>query len=256
MTEWELGAGLKDQAVIVTGAAQGVGRATAIALAAAGARVFAIDRNGPGVAATIASLAEPKRHQAVEYDLSNVSGIPGLVQRARHELGTPWALANVHAVLRRVALEDVTEEDWDLQLDVNLKAGFFLNRAVAEAMIPEQRGGRLINFSSAGFLKGAMHGSHVYVASKGGVIAMTRALARAYGPHGITVNTVVPGQIDTPMQHTDNPPDVVAAVTKSSALGRMGRPEEVAAVVVFLASQHSSFITGAAINVSGGSILY
>ena len=256
MSNWDLGMGLKDQVVIVTGAAQGVGRATAIAMAEAGARVFAIDRNGDGVSQTVASLPDSARHLAVEYDLARVGGIEALVGRAQREMGTPWALANVHAVLRRVALEDVTEEDWDLQLDVNLKAGFFLNRAVAQAMIPEKRGGRLINFSSAGFLKGAMHGSHVYVASKGGVVAMTRALARAYGPYGITVNTVVPGQIDTPMQHTDNPSEVVAAVTKSSALGRMGQPEEVAAVVVFLASKHSSFITGAAINVSGGSILY
>lgn len=254
--EWSLGAGLDNQVVVVTGAAQGVGRATAVAFAAVGARVFAIDRNGDGVAETVAALDDPSRHTAVEYDLAQISGIDHLIERARREMGVPWALANVHAVLRRKELEDVTEEDWDLQLDVNLKAGFFLNRAVAQTMIPEKRGGRLINFSSAGFLKGAMYGSHVYVASKGGVISMTRALARAYGPHAITVNTVVPGQIDTPMQHVDNPPEVVAAVTHSSALGRMGRPEEVAAVVVFLASRHSSFITGAAINVSGGSILY
>lgn len=253
---WDLGAGLEDRVVLVTGAAQGIGRATATAFAAAGAHVVAIDRNGKGVRATVAEMAEPTRHLAVEYDLAAISGIGDLVNEAQRAMGTPWALANVHAVLKRVPLEDVTEDDWDLQLDVNLKAGFFLNRAVAQAMIPERRGGRLINFSSAGFLKGAMYGSHVYVASKGGVISMTRALARAYGPHGITVNTVVPGQIDTPMQHVDNPPEVVAAVTHSSALGRIGKPEEVAGVVVFLASQHASFITGAAINVSGGSILY
>lgn len=85
---------------------------------------------------------------------------------------------------------------------------------------------------------------------------MTRSFARAYGEYGITVNTVVPGQIDTPMQHTDNPPEVVREVTNSSLLRRMGRPHEVAAVAVFLASDHAGFITGAAINVSGGSILY
>jgi NAD(P)-dependent dehydrogenase (short-subunit alcohol dehydrogenase family) len=256
MARWDLGAGLEGRVVMVTGAAQGIGGATADAFAAAGALVFAIDQNGPGVKATVARMAEPTRHRAVEYDLRNISGIRGLVDQAQQELGPPWALANVHAVLRRKPLEEVTEEDWDLQLDVNLKAGFFLNRAVAEVMIPEKRGGRLINFSSAGFLKGALGGSHVYVASKGGVVSMTRALARAYGAHAITVNTVVPGQIDTPMQHTDNPPEVIAEVTRSSVLGRMGRAEEVASVVLFLASQHSSFITGAAINVSGGSILY
>lgn len=242
--------------VIVTGAAQGIGQATAVAFSATGARVFAIDRNGPGVRATIAGMSDPSRHVAEQYDLTNIGGLADLARSARDRLGLPWALVNVAAVLVRQPLEEVTETDYDLQLDVNLKAGFFLNRAVGELMIAGGQGGRIINFSSAGFLKGPLAGSHVYVASKGGVVSMTRSFARAYGEYGITVNTVVPGQIDTPMQHTDNPPEVVREVTNSSLLRRMGRPHEVAAVAVFLASDHAGFITGAAINVSGGSILY
>jgi NAD(P)-dependent dehydrogenase (short-subunit alcohol dehydrogenase family) len=242
--------------VIVTGAAQGVGQATAWAFGAAGARVFAIDRDGEGLRTTLSGLAGGPDHAGEVYDLSETRGLAALVQRARDALGVPWALVNVAATLRRRPLEEVTEDDWDLQIGVNLKAGFFLAREAAELMMQAGEGGRIVNFSSAGFLKGALGGSHVYVASKGGVVSMTRALARTYGPHAITVNTIVPGQIDTPMQHVDNPPEVVAAVTASCPLGRMGRPEEVAAVAVFLASTHAGFINGAAINVSGGSILY
>ena len=242
--------------MIVTGAAQGVGRATALAFSAAGARVFAVDRDGDGLRTTLAGMDHGPDHVAEVYDLGETSGLAALVHRVRDALGIPWALVNVAATLRRQPLEEVTEVDWDLQIGVNLKAGFFLAREAATLMAEAGRGGRIINFSSAGFLKGALGGSHVYVASKGGVVSMTRALARTYGPHAITVNTIVPGQIDTPMQHLDNPPDVVAAVTASCPLGRMGRPEEVAAVAVFLASTHAGFVNGAAINVSGGSILY
>jgi NAD(P)-dependent dehydrogenase (short-subunit alcohol dehydrogenase family) len=242
--------------VIVTGAGQGVGRATAQAFSAAGARVFAIDRDPDGLRTTLSGMGHGPDHVGEVYDLSETAGLAALVHRAHEALGVPWALVNVAATLRRQPLEEVTERDWDLQVGVNLKAGFFLAREAAKLMVHAGNGGRIVNFSSAGFLKGALAGSHVYVASKGGVVSMTRALARTYGPHAITVNTIVPGQIDTPMQHVDNPPEVVAGVTASCPLGRMGRPEEVAAVAVFLASTHAGFINGAAINVSGGSILY
>lgn len=256
MSAWDLSAGIDGKVVIVTGAAQGVGRATAEAFDAAGACVFAVDRDGDGVRATVAGMTSGPRHVAQEYDLRDASGLRDLAHSAQEELGVPWAVVNVAAALRRQPLEEVTEEDWDLQLDVNLKAGFFLARAAAELMIAGGVGGRVINFSSSGFVTGGLGDSHVYVASKGGVVSMTRALARTYGPHAITVNTIVPGQIDTPMQHLGNSPEVVAAVTAGCPLGRMGRPEEVAAVAVFLASMHAGFVNGAAIDVSGGAILY
>jgi NAD(P)-dependent dehydrogenase (short-subunit alcohol dehydrogenase family) len=251
-----LGAGLEGRGVIVTGAASGVGRATARAFAAAGARVAAVDRDGPGVEATVTGLAEPDLHMALRFDLADVGRIPDLVSDAAQGLGDLWALAHVAAVLRRQPLHEVTEADWDLQLDVNLKATFFLDRAVGETLISAGGGGRIINFTSGSFLIGPMSGSDAYVASKGGVVSMTRGFARSYGPYGILVNAVSPGQIDTPMQHIDNPPEMVAAGIAACPLGRMGQPEEVAAVVVFLASTHASFVNGATINVSGGSIMY
>jgi NAD(P)-dependent dehydrogenase (short-subunit alcohol dehydrogenase family) len=251
-----LGAGLEGRGVLVTGGASGIGRATVEAMADAGARVAVLDRNAEGVAATIAGLGEPDRHMAVPYDLSDVAGLPAMVARVRDELGDLWALAHVASFLRRQPLDEVTEDDWDRQHDVNLKASFFLNRAVGQSLIAAGGGGRIVNFTSAAFLTGALSGSDAYVASKGGVVTMTRSFARAYGQHGILVNCVSPGQIDTPMQHTDNPPEIVQAAMQACPLRRMGQPSELAAVVVFLVSTNSSFVHGATINVSGGSSLY
>jgi NAD(P)-dependent dehydrogenase (short-subunit alcohol dehydrogenase family) len=251
-----LGAGLEDRGVIVTGGASGIGRATAVAFAAAGARVAVVDRNAEGIEATLAAIGEGDRHLAVPLDLADIASLAPMVANVRETFGDLWALAHVASVLRRQRLDEVTEADWDLQHDVNLKASFFLNRAVGSALIAAGKGGRIVNFTSAAFLTGALSGSDAYVASKGGVVTMTRSFAKAYGPHGILVNCVSPGQIDTPMQHVDNPPEVVEAAQQACPLRRMGQPEELAAVVVFLASTNASFVHGATINVSGGSSLY
>ena len=253
---WSLGAGLEDRGVIVTGAASGIGRATARMMAAAGARVAAVDVDEGGLAETMALLGGGDGHLAIPFDLAETAAIPDLVSDAVGLLGDLWALANIAAVLRRRHIDEVTEEDWDLQLDVNLKASFFLNRAAGNAMAAAGRGGRIINFASMAWLVGPLLGSDAYVVSKAGIVSMTRGFARTFGPHGILVNTVAPGQIDTPMQHLDNTPEVMERAMAMCPLGRMGRPEEVAAVVVFLASRHAAFVNGATINVSGGLIMY
>lgn len=251
-----LGEGLVDRGIIVTGGASGIGRATVEAMAAAGARVAIVDRNAAGIAETLSGLTEPGRHRAVTFDLGDIAGIGEMVADVRHHFGDLWALIHVASVLRRQPLDSVTEEDWDLQHDVNLKASFFLNRAVGQQLIADGKGGRIVNFTSAAFLTGALSGSDAYVASKGGVVTMTRSFARTYGPHGILVNCISPGQIDTPMQHVDNPPEVVAASIQACPLRRIGQPSELASVAVFLASSNASFVHGATINVSGGSVLY
>lgn len=253
---WNLGAGLEDKVVIVTGAAAGIGRATAVAMAATGARVALLDRDESGIQQTISQLPNSDAHLAVPFDLSNIAAIGPMVEDVASRLGDIWTLAHVAAVLRRQPLSDVTEQDWDLQLDVNLKATFFLDRAVGEHMISAGTEGRIINFTSGSFLVGPLAGSHAYVASKGGVVSMTRGFARTYGQHGILVNAISPGQIDTAMQHDGQSPQSVASATEACPLGRMGQPEELAAVVVFLASKHASFVNGATINVSGGAIMY
>lgn len=251
-----LGAGLEGRAMIVTGAGSGVGRSTALALAACGARVALLDRDGGSLDAAMSEIADPDRHMAVPFDLARVPDLPGMVDGVVRQLGGLWGIAHVAAVLKRQRVDDVTEADWDLQHTVNLKSSFFLNRAVGQELIRLGQGGRIINFTSGAFLTGALSGSDAYVASKGGVVTMTRSFAKQYGPHGILVNCVSPGQIDTPMQYIDNPPEIVEAAIKTCPLRRIGRPDEVASVVVFLASSHASFVSGATINVSGGQTLY
>ena len=203
---WNPGAGLEGRGVIVTGAAGGIGRATTQAMAAAGARVAAVDRNETGLHETMETLDDEDRHLSVTFDLADATTIPDLVSHVVDRFGDLWALANVAAVLLRRRLDDMTEEDWNLQMDVNLKAAFFLNRAAGNGMVAGGKGGRIINFASMAWLVGPILGNDAYVVSKAGVVSMSRGFARAFGPHGILVNTISPGQIDTPMQHIDNTP--------------------------------------------------
>lgn len=255
MSDWDVSSGLAGRGVIVTGAGSGIGRATARAMAAAGARVAAVDRDTDGLAATMASLAGDG-HRAEVFDLADVAAIEPLVARVVHDLGDLWALVHVAAALRRQPLAEVTEADFDVQTTVNLKATFFLDRAVGNVLVAAGGGGRIVNFTSAAFLTGAIYGSDAYVATKGGVVTMTRSFAKQFGPHGITVNVISPGQIDTPMQHVDNTPEVVQAAIEACPLRRIGQPEEVAAAALFLASRHGSFVNGATLTVSGGSVMH
>ena len=150
----------------------------------------------------------------------------------------------------------MTEEDWDFQHDVNLKAGFFLNRAAARIMREQGRGGRLINFSSQGWWTGGFGGSVVYSATKGGIVSMCRGLARTYAKDGITVNSVSPGAVDTPMMRGGLTDEQLQASIAMIPLGYMAEPADLAGTVVFLASDHARYITGATINVSGGWLMY
>jgi NAD(P)-dependent dehydrogenase (short-subunit alcohol dehydrogenase family) len=190
-------------------------------------------------------------------DLRDLATHGPLVERARSELGNVFVLANLAAVLRRVAsLDHVTEEDWDFQHDVNLKAAFFMARTAGNAMIEQGQGGRIVLFSSQGWWTGGFGGSVVYASTKGGVTTMCRGLARTFGPHGITVNCVSPGQVHTPMLMTGLAPEVYESMKKQTPLGYVAEPEEMAGPVVFLASDHAKYITGATINASGGFLMY
>jgi NAD(P)-dependent dehydrogenase (short-subunit alcohol dehydrogenase family) len=253
---WNLGAGLEGRGVLVTGAAGGIGRSVAEAFASAGAHVVAVDLDAAAVEDVVAGLGGSGRHAAVAADLADLGGHAALVERARAEAGSLYALAHVAAVIRRRDLEEVTEEDWALQEAVNLRATFFLNRAVARALREQGRGGRIVNFASQGWWTGGFGGSVAYAATKGGVVSMTRGLARTFGPDGILVNCVSPGAVDTPMLRDGMSAEALERFRGQIPLGRFAAPEEIAGAVVFLASDHAGYITGATLNVSGGQLMY
>ncbi len=256
MTATLLGAGLDGAGVLVTGAAGGIGGAICVALADAGAQVCAVDLPGPRLEEAVAALPGRPDHLAVGLDLGATSAVEPVIREAVARLDSFWGLVNAAAFLRRQTPAEVTEESWDAQLDVNLKATFWLNRVAGELLTAGGRGGRIINFTSAAWMTGPMINSDVYAASKGGVVTMTKGFARRLGPAGITVNAISPGQIETAMQRKENTPEAMAAVVENCPLQRMGTAEEVAGVAVFLASTNASFVSGATVNVSGGLLMY
>jgi NAD(P)-dependent dehydrogenase (short-subunit alcohol dehydrogenase family) len=255
---WNAGAGLEDKGVVVTGAAGGIGRAVVAAFAAAGARVCGIDLRQEAVEQVVSALERSERHLAIGADLTDLGAHEILLRRALDTFGRFDVLAHLAAVLRRrFDIDEISEEDWDFQLDVNLKAGFFLNRTAAKLFREQGRGGRIINMTSQGWWTGGFGGSVAYAASKGGIVSMSRGLARTLAPYDITVNTVAPGFVDTPMLVTGVPQEQLEEWKRMVPLGkRFTTPEEVAAPIVFLASDLASHITSTTINVTGGQLVY
>ena len=250
---WSLGAGLEGKGVVVTGAAGAIGREVARAFDGVGARLCLVDR----VETPLDDLEHPERHATRVVDLVDIAGHEALLRGAMAELGRLDVLAHVAGVLRRsFSLDEITEEDWDFQIDLNLKAAFFLQRAAAKLFIEQGRGGRIVNFSSQGWWSGGFGGSIVYAASKGGIVSMTRGLARTLAQHRITVNSVSPGGVDTPMLRGGQSDAQLQSFVDLIPMGRLGSAAEMAAAVVFLASDHASYITGATLNISGGQLMY
>jgi NAD(P)-dependent dehydrogenase (short-subunit alcohol dehydrogenase family) len=188
----------------------------------------------------------------------DLKGHETILRSALDAFGRFDVLAHTAAVLRRrYDIDDVSEEDWDLQLDVNLKATFFLNRTAAKLFREQGRGGRIINFTSQSWWTGGFGGAVAYAASKGGIVSMSRGLARTLAPHDITVNTIAPGFVDTPMLVSGVSEEQLEEWKQMVPLGkRFTTPEEIAGAVVFLASDHASHITSTTMNVTGGQLVY
>jgi NAD(P)-dependent dehydrogenase (short-subunit alcohol dehydrogenase family) len=255
--DWSPGAGLAGKGVVVTGGGGGIGKAVASAFAGLGARVCVVDVNDDAAAMTASGLPNPAQHMSLGQDLRQLAAHDAMLERVRHEFGSLDVLAHLAAVLRRrYDIDEITEEDWDFQVDTNFKATFFLDRAAARVMKAQGHGGRIINFTSQGWWTGGFGGSVVYNAAKGGVTTMTRGLARTYAKHGITVNAVAPGFVDTSMMRSGMTEAQLQDMAAQVPIGRMAEPEEVAGAVIFLASDLARYITGATINVSGGFLMY
>ncbi len=245
--------GLKGRVAIVTGAASGIGKAAAEIMAAAGARVTAVDVNADGVKATVAGM-NGAGHAAEVVDLSDIAACDALVARTFEREGRLDCLLNIAATLRRIDMEQVDEEEWDRLMNVNLRSQFFLCRAAGEAMKP-RRWGRIVNCSSGAGLVGGFVGATAYAITKAGIMTMTKSFAKDLGPHGITVNTLSPGAIDTPMQRTGMTRETLENARSRIPLGRMGLAAECARGAVFLASDLASYVNGHILAVDGGFLM-
>ncbi|MFC0529315.1 SDR family NAD(P)-dependent oxidoreductase [Phytohabitans kaempferiae] len=247
---------LAGSAVVVTGAIGGIGAAVARMLAAEGVAVYAVDLDSERLAGLVNELPGGG-HRALAADLRDLGSYEGILDAVRAD-GRPLAgLAHLAAVLRRRhRLEDITEEDWDLQVDTNLKATFFLNRAVGLFLARQGAGGAIVNLASQGWWTGGLGGSVVYNAAKGGMVTMSRGLARTLAADRVRVNTVAPGFVDTAMMRGGMTEEQLAAAVAMVPLGRLATPEEVADAVVYLLRPGARYVTGATLNVSGGQLMY
>lgn len=240
---------IRDKVVLITGGARGIGKETALLFAKKGAKVVVCDAIDGGC--EVAGDIKRNGGEAVfvKVDVTNHKQVKRMVDVAVNAFGRIDVLVNNAGVIRDAQLLKLSEEDFDLVLDVNLKGIFNCAQAVAPLMC-EQGKGKIINATSVVALYGNF-GQTNYVASKAGVIGMTRVWARELGPKGISVNAVAPGFIATDMMGRV-PDRVLASIREKTPLGRLGEPRDVANVYLFLASDEADFINGAVICVDGG----
>jgi NAD(P)-dependent dehydrogenase (short-subunit alcohol dehydrogenase family) len=238
---------------LVTGGASGIGLATAELLRREGAEVALLDRSEKALAAAAARLGAA----AFGADVLDPAAVAWAVGEATEAIGPPDVLVNSAGVYRIAPLLAIDVAEWDEVLDVNLRGSFLVAREAARRMIAVGRGGAIVNISSmAGLVADVSEPTAAYNASKAGVIALTKQMAAEWAPHRIRVNCVCPGVIDTPMLRLMDDPEAGRAYLEEHVpLRRLGRADEVAALIAFLASDDASYITGAAVPVDGGATI-
>ena len=251
----EIHKSLMGKVALVTGAGRGIGEAIAKLLAVKGAKVIVndIDFN---LAKKVANEIKKSREEAfaVKADVVKIEEVSQMVGVIVEKYGGIDILVNNAGVLRSTRIEEIGEDEWNLVIDVNLKGTFNCSRTILPLM-KKRREGRIVNLSSsAGKSVSTLGGPH-YTAAKAGILGLTRHMAKESAPYGINVNAVCPGLIDTEMVRKNVSPSKLKTYEKSFPISRLGTPMEVAALVFFLVSEESSYITGASIDINGGDLM-
>ncbi|VVE11482.1 sugar dehydrogenase [Pandoraea morbifera] len=245
---------MKDTVVLVTGGGQGIGRAIAIRLAQEGARLVVEDRLDSAMAEQTLDLVRKAGSDGcvIAGDVGSVADDRAVIEQAVEAMGRVDVLVNNAGVERRAPFLEVTEDDYDLVMDVNLKGAFFVTQAFVKHLRDTQRGGRIVNVSSVHEELPFPHFAS-YCASKGGMKMMMRNLAIELAPLGIAINNVAPGAVGTPINRNllANKAQLDALVA-NIPLGRLADPSEVANAVLFLASPEASYVTGTTLFIDGG----
>jgi 3-oxoacyl-[acyl-carrier protein] reductase len=244
----------QDRIAVVTGAARGIGKAVAERLAAGGDLVVVVDLDGAAAEKTAGEIrAAGRRARAAAVDVSSYKDVEAMVAGIAREHGGIDILVNNAGIIRRGTLETVTEQDWDAVMAVNLKGTFNCCKHAVPRMLGRS-GGRIVNVASISGRAGDITSAPGYGPSKAGMINLTKTLAMELAPHGITVNAVAPHAIATEMSG-QWPEEKRQRIIQSIPLRRLGLPEEVAAAVAFLASAEAAFITGATLDINGGTLM-
>ena len=248
---------LTGKVALITGASSGIGTATAAVFADLGAHVaIGYHRNQKGAEEVRAKIAATgAKVVAVQADMRNPAEIARMVKSAVEQLGPIDILVNnAGSLVARIPLAKLTEDGWDEIIDLNLKSAALCSQAVAASMV-ERKSGAIINVVSIAGRNGGGPGAGPYAAAKGGLISFTKSMARELAPHGVRVNAVSPGVIDTPFHEVFSTPEMMQNFVKAIPLGRVGKAMECATAIAFLASGAASYVVGETLEVNGGQLM-
>ena len=241
---------LSGKTAVVTGSTRGIGRAVAQALAASGARVAIVGRDREKAAVVAAEVGNAAA--GFGCDVSDTAAVAALIADVEKEFGGIDILVNNAGVTRDNLVMRLSDDDWDAVMNANLRGAFAAIRAVSRGMM-KKRAGRIINMASVVGINGNK-GQANYAASKAGLIGLTKSVAKELGSRNILVNAIAPGFIETEMTDAMTP-EARAALNGLIPLSRLGKPDDIASMVVFLASDHASYITGQVLVVDGGMVM-